>query len=143
MSPITTLVAIKKLVQKHYPYPWAKDHNILWNWILWYADSSFLVCVADGKKIVSLAICRPVMKPEDGLQDYVFDHEGPVIYVDFFYAANNEAFRGLIVAATQRFGVRQTLAFQRQDKQGKNRLHAISMQHFVLHVLKELRDVTT
>ena len=131
------LHTVTRKIQRHYPYPWAKDYGVVLGWLYWYVERGFSICVADEKNLVGIILLRPVMKPKHGLEQYRYDNEGSVLFVDFAYAANNEALRSLVIAATQRFGARQTLAFQRQDKQGRIRLHVLRCAHFALHVLKE------
>jgi hypothetical protein len=125
------------LVQGHYPYPWAKNRSIVFDWLVWFVTKRFAICVTeDHETIAGLGLFRPVMRPEDGHTAYRYDPEGPVIYCDFLYAANNEAMRGIVVEAVHRFGTRTTVAAMRDGK-----LHSHPAHRFIRRVLKEKHHV--
>lgn len=128
-----TLDKVVDVIQRTYPYPWAKSRQLVFDWLVWYIKHGFSICVTeDNSSVDGLLLLRPVMEVEDGLDDKKFDHEGTVIFVDFCYAAHKRAMRGLVTAAIQRFGRRQTLAWQRRGE-----LHYWPAHCFVRHVLEE------
>ena len=125
------------VIQDHYPYPWAKDRQLVLGWVIWFIKQRYAICVSDDHETISgLGLFRPVMRPEDGAIPYVSDPEGSVIYCDFLYAAHNRAMRCLIIEGTRRFGARATAAWMRRGE-----LRCYSAQRFVHHVLKENHHV--
>lgn len=136
---MVTMDSVLDVIQRHYPYPWAKDRNLVLAWVIWFIKNRYSICVSDDNETISgLALLRPVMRPEDGETHYVHDPEGSVIYCDFIYVAHNRAMRGLVVEGVHRFGVRTTLAAMRDGK-----LHCHSAQRFIHRVLKENHHVAT
>jgi len=134
-----TMDSVLDVIQDHYPYPWAKDRQLVLNWVIWFIKNRFAVCVSDDQETISgLGLFRPVMRPEDGEEThYRFDPEGSVIYCDFLYAAHNRAMRGIVIEAIHRFGQRATVAWMRCGE-----LRSYPARQFVHHVLKENHQVT-
>jgi hypothetical protein len=136
---MVTMDSVLDVIQDYYPYPWAKDRQLVLNWVIWFIKNRFAVCVSDDQETISgLALFRPVMRPKDGETHYRFDPEGSVIYCDFLYAAHDRAMRGLIVEGTHRFGARTTAAWTRRGE-----LRSYPAQRFVYHILKENHHVST
>ena len=135
-----TMDQVVDVIQDHYPYPWAKDRQLVFNWLVWFIKHRFAICVSDdNERISGLGMFRPVMRPEDGEEaHYRFDPEGSVIYCDFMYAAHNRAMRGIVVEAIHRFGMRTTVAALREGK-----LHVHPTERFIRRVLKENHHVST
>ena len=132
-----TLDQIIDVIQRHYPYPWAKDSTIVLNWLVWFIKKRFAICVSDDNENISgLCLLRPMMNATDGLWTYRYDHEGPVIYCDFAYAAHNQAARGILIESIKRFGRRETFAWQR-----KGVLKSYPAHKFVRQILKEKENV--
>jgi hypothetical protein len=126
------------LIQERYPYPWAKNRSIVFDWLVWFVTKRFAICVTeDHETIAGLMLLRPMMNATDGLWPYRFDHEGTVLYCDFIYANDDAAKRGLIIEAVKRFGRRETAAWQR-----RGRLRVYPAHKFVLHTLKEEQNVS-
>jgi len=133
-----TMDAVLDLIQEHYPYPWAKNRAIVFEWVVWFIKNRYAVCVSEDKEtICGLALFRPVMRPRDGMRSYRHDPEGSVIYCDFFYAAHNRAMRGLIIEGTHRFGARATGAWMRRGE-----LRSYPARQIVQHILKENHHVS-
>jgi len=134
-----TMDAVLDVIQDHYPYPWAKDRQLVLNWVIWFIKNRFAICVSDdNERISGLGLFRPVMRAKDGENPYCFDPEGSVIYCDFLYAAHDRAMRGLIIEGIYRFGARATAAWMRRGE-----LRSYPAQRFVYHVLKENHHVST
>jgi hypothetical protein len=101
-------------VLKHYEPARLWKPDVLWNWIAWHAVQGFaLVLRDDDASILGLTLARPVMKPEDGLDSYAVDNEGPCIFLSLVISLHPMAPKGLTYAVVKRFGVRQTVAWQR------------------------------
>jgi hypothetical protein len=131
--------AVLDVIQDHYPYPWAKDRQLVLDWVIWFIKNRFAICVSDDHETISgLALFRPVMRPKDGATIRKYDPEGSVIYCDFLYAAHRRAMAGLIIEGTNRFGARATAAWMR-----RGRLRSYPAQLFVNHILKEKHNVST
>src|SRR4030095_15880296 len=130
---MVTMDEVLDVIQRHYPYPWAKDRQLVLNWVIWFIKRRYAICVSDDRKTISgLGLFRPVMRPEDGVAHFRHDPEGSVIYCDFLFAAHNRAMRGLVIEAIHRFGQRATVASMREGK-----LHVHPAQRFIHRVLKE------
>jgi hypothetical protein len=136
---MVTMDSVLDVIQDNYPYPWAKDRQLVLNWMIWFIKNRYAICVSDDRETISgLGLFRPVMRPEDGITNYRHDPEGSIIYCDFLYAAHDRAMRGLIIECIHRFGVRPTAAWTRRGE-----LRSYPAQRFVHHVLKENHHVST
>lgn len=139
------------ILQKHYPYPWARDYNRVASWLAWYHGNGLLFCVTeDGHRISGIALLRPVNKPEDGVNHcYATNPDGPCIYVDFTFALSKEVRRGLVILAINRFGrKRKLVAWERRsikdriDPGTTSRLRTYPVTKFIRHTLEERKQVT-
>jgi hypothetical protein len=136
---MVTMDSVLDVIQDHYPYPWAKDRQLVLSWVIWFIKQRYAICVSDDRETISgLGLFRPVMRPKDGATHYRHDPEGSVIYCDFIYAAHDRAMRGLIIECIHRFGSRAEVAWTRREE-----LRSYSAHRFVQHVLKENHHVPT
>ena len=123
ITPDTPDVAlpIAAYLRRHYPFCRHWPREILLGWVRWHLGENFLAYVLDGEKdgcgrIVGVGVARPVMQPADGLVDYRFDHEGPVLFVDVTVATAPHAMLMLLAMLRRRFGFRPTLAYERRER---------------------------
>ena len=124
ISPQTPDIAlpIAAFIRRHYPLARHWPREILLAWTRWHLGEGFLGHVLDGDqpgtgRIVGVGVCRPVMKPEDGLRDYCHDPEGSILFVDMVAATAPNAMLCLVSLMRQRFGFRQAIAYQRRGRE--------------------------
>jgi hypothetical protein len=65
-------------------------------------------------------------------ENYLLDHEGGCVYIDFCCAKTPEMLRGLMICVIERIGMRPTWAWERRKK-----LRIYDGFRLVQHVLKE------
>lgn len=103
---------ITDFILAHYPPYRGWDREILLQWVDWHNGHGFIQCVLnDDETLAGIAVCRPVMKPEQGGEPYLFDQEGDCIFVDLAIATKKWAIQGLVFAAIKRFGMRNWIAW--------------------------------
>jgi hypothetical protein len=90
------------------------DQALLMGWLEWHKHNGFIQRAIDfDGSLAGVAISRPIMNPKDADDFYAFDPEGSVIFVDLAIAIKPGALQALILAALQRFGMRDWIAWQR------------------------------
>lgn len=113
-----TVPQLMQFILEHYPK--ARDWNPgqLFNWLSWNIEMGFCLIVGEEDKMTGLAIVRPVMHPEQVLNNLDFDPEGDCYYVDLTIALppKRESMQALGFAVIKRFGQRDKIAFQIQGE---------------------------
>jgi hypothetical protein len=138
-----TLLDLKRFILKHHKPCREWDESALTHWILFHQQEQFLIATSsDGFTLNGLVIARPIMSPMDAFEHYVFDNEGPIIYVELTIAKGPEVLRGLVVALVHRFGLRQSVAFHRRNIHKLIVRPAAIMVAKVLHKQKEYHGTT-
>lgn len=95
---------------------------ILLGWVRWHLGEGFLAYVLDGEqdgvgRIVAVGVARPVMRPEDGREDYRHDPEGSCLFVDVAVSTAPRGLLCLVALLRRRFGFRRTIAYQRRNRE--------------------------
>jgi hypothetical protein len=91
---------------------WGSD--IFLGWLDWHNKQGFIQTVLnDDGTLAGLTITRPVMKVEDAAEHYAFDPEGSVMFVELVISTKRYALESCILAALQRFGMRDWIAWKR------------------------------
>lgn len=90
------------------------DRQTFLDWLQWHADHDLLLKAIDfGENIAGVLIIRTVMKPEDANEDYAYDPEGSVAYVELAIGSEPGVIQALALAALEQFGLRDWIAWKR------------------------------
>jgi len=110
---MTDLVPIAAFVRRHWPNcrHWPRERLIAW--LDWYSRGGRLAIARDQNKIVGLGLARPLDRLEDRIDSYAHAENGPIIWVELAIAKHPRALPTLWRLMSQRYGVRQRVAFQR------------------------------
>jgi hypothetical protein len=83
-------------------------------WVTWAVSHGFVLSVVnDDETLAGIAIIRPVMSPEDSKVECGFDPEGSCLSIDAVIATGKGALAALGFATLKRFGMRETVCWQR------------------------------
>lgn len=90
------------------------DRQTFLDWLQWHADHQLLLKAIDfDGSIAGVMIIRTVMKPEDANEEYTYDPEGSVAFIELAIASKPRVLEILTLAAIEQFGLRDWIAWRR------------------------------
>ena len=108
------IVDIAAFVLPRYRFEWSDNVQRVYKWLEWHWDHGFIQrAFNDAGDLVGVLVARPVMEADEGRIHYLFDPEGPVIFVDVLVCDHPYAIRALWSGLLKRFGRRRTIAWSR------------------------------
>lgn len=105
---------LNELILKHYEPFRKRNRDSFDSWLAWNIHSGFVIrAIDDDETTVGVGIIRPVMKAEDAADPFEYDPEGSVLFIDLIVCLHPAAMIAIGMGVLQRFGERQTVAWNR------------------------------